>query len=109
MVVSLKLEKEPISKPDTAFGGAAQSPPVAQGSGCFAPLIAAWTLCVGSMVVCLQLEGEGQVASYLLMALFWVQNSVLKSMYCQFLPVLSAVVYWHRGKNPFYKGFLAQA
>lgn len=40
---------------------------------------------------------------------FFVQSSVLKSVYRQLLSVILAVVYWHGGKNLIYKGFLAQA
>lgn len=39
---------------------------MAQGAGAFAPQTAAWPSCVGSVVVRLQLEGGGQLVSYLL-------------------------------------------
>lgn len=81
-----------------------------RGTGCFAPLTVAWPSGVGSVGLCLQLEGRGQLASCQMIEMtFFAQSNVLKSGYCQLLSVISAVIYWHGGKNPIYKGFLAQA
>lgn len=60
MLTSLKIEKDPIFSQTQLL----EELLGARGPGCFTPLTVVWPLCLGSVVLCLQVKGRGQLVSY---------------------------------------------